>query len=88
MKHGHQGANLPVKNVKTGRIDITAQNHFYEIDLNGKNELTLTYQNVIDNDVEGYVDNKNKIIGVQYLLIDTLSEDEDIIKNFIKIMKK
>ena len=87
MKHGHQGANLPVKNIKTGKIDITSQNHFYQISLEDKNELTITHQNVIDNDIEGFVDNKNKIIAIQYLVNDTLNENEDVIKNFIKIMK-
>lgn len=87
MKHGHQGANLPVRNLKTGKIEITSQAHFYQIDSLGDATLQLTYQNVIDNDIEGFVDTKNKIIGVQYLPIDTLDIDEDVIRQFIKNMK-
>ena len=45
------------------------------------------YISVIDNDIEGFVDTKNKIIGVQYLPIDTLDIDEDVIRQFIKNMK-
>ena len=87
MKHGHHGANLPVRNLKNGKIEITSQAHFYEITSLENTTLDVTHHNVIDNDIEGFVDNKNRIIGVQYLLIDTLTEDEDVIKRFIKIMK-
>ena len=87
MKHGHHGANLPVKNIKTGKIEITSQSHFYEIKSLENTSLDITHKNVIDNDIEGFVDTKNKIIGVQYLVIETLSQDEDVIKRFIKLMK-
>ena len=49
--------------------------------------LDVTHINVIDNDIEGFVDNKARVIGVQYLVVDTLSDDENVIKRFIKNMK-
>lgn len=33
MKFGHRGANHPVKNLETGKVDITSQNHGYAIDI-------------------------------------------------------
>ena len=87
MKHGHQGANLPVRNVKNGKIEITSQSHFYAIESLENTSLDVTHINVIDNDIEGFVDNKARVIGVQYLVIDTLSDDENVIKRFIKNMK-
>ena len=88
MKHGHQGANLPVRNLETNKIEITSQNHFYAIELETVKNLKVTHQNVIDNDIEGYVDDKNKIIGSQLNVVETLNDDENIIKRFINNMKK
>ena len=87
MKHGHQGANLPVKNVEKDKIEITSQNHLYDIKLKETKNLKITHVNVIDSTVEGFIDEKNKVMGVQYLVQETLSEDENVIKRFIKLMK-
>lgn len=55
MKYGHRGANQPVKNVRTGRVYISSQNHGYEVissSLEGKGELS--YVNANDNTCEGF----------------------------------
>ena len=81
MKHGHQGANIPVRNLLTGRIEITSQNHFYEIsDLN--EEVKVIETSVVENDIEVFESNNHKVIGVQYNLT------EQVIENFVKQMKK
>ena len=41
MKFGHRGANHPVKDLRTGKIDITSQNHGYSIDCDSLKILTL-----------------------------------------------
>ena len=41
MKFGHRGANHPVKDLRTGKIDITSQNHGYSIDRDSLKILTL-----------------------------------------------
>lgn len=87
-KHGHQGANFPVRNLSTDTIEITAQNHFYNIIEDSLHSLKITHRNVIDGDVEGFVDDKNKIIGVQYLIQETLNPNEDIISRFVLNMKR
>ncbi|MCR5787203.1 MAG: glutamine-hydrolyzing carbamoyl-phosphate synthase small subunit [Acholeplasmatales bacterium] len=68
MKFGHRGANHPVKNLKSGKIEITSQNHSYAIDIKSlKNtDLTLTHINLLDDEAEGMEDIKNKVIAVQY----------------------
>ena len=88
MKHGHQGANIPVRNIETDKIDITSQNHFYEIKIDNIKGIKATHINVLDGDIEGFIDEKNKIIGIQYLIQETLNEKENIILKFMKNMKK
>ena len=68
MKFGHRGANHPVKNLMTGKVEITSQNHSYAVDqesLKGTG-LELTHINLLDNETEGMCDKKNKVIAVQY----------------------
>lgn len=68
MKFGHRGGNHPVMNMKTGKIEITSQNHSYAVDaasLEGT-ELTLTHKNLLDNTAEGVESAKNKLFSVQY----------------------
>lgn len=68
MKFGHRGANHPVKDLTTGKIEITSQNHSYAVDkdsLQGTG-LTLTHINILDEEPEGIQDEKNLVIGVQY----------------------
>lgn len=88
MKHGHQGANLPVRNIIDDTIEITSQNHFYGINMEEKDNIKITHRSVVDNDIEGFIDVKNKIIGVQYLIQETLSVNENILIRFINNMKK
>ena len=87
MIHGHQGSNFPIRNVKTDKIEIGSQNHFYSIDLNETKELKVTHENVLDKDIEGFIDTKNKVLGIHYLIQETLNEDENVVSRFIKLMK-
>ena len=81
MRHGHQGANIPVRNLLTNKIDITSQNHFYEIsELN--DEVKVVETSVVGNDIEMFVSSNNKVVGVQYNLT------ESIIETFMKLMKR
>lgn len=55
MKYGHRGANQPVKNLKTGRVYISSQNHGYEVVSSSlKNVGRLSYVNANDNTCEGF----------------------------------
>ena len=88
MKHGHQGANLSVRNVENGTIEITSQTHFYAIELDETSKLKVIHRNVMDGDIETFIDEKTKVIGTNLLLIDTLNEEENILNRFTKLMKK
>jgi len=68
MKFGHRGANHPVKNLITSKIEITSQNHSYAIDKSSlaNTGLELTHINLLDNEAEGMMDKVNKVISVQY----------------------
>jgi carbamoyl-phosphate synthase small subunit len=68
LKFGHRGANHPVKNLKTGRIEITCQNHGFCVDidtLKGK-DVELTHINLNDNTLEGFRCKKSPAFSVQY----------------------
>ena len=68
QKIGHNGCNIPVRNLKTNRIEITSQNDQYAVDIESLKNTTLvpTHQNVIDGIITGVEDQKNKVIAVQY----------------------
>lgn len=68
LKFGHRGGNHPVKNLKTGRIEITSQNHSYAVDAESiKNtKLEITHINLLDNTVEGAECKKDYVFSVQY----------------------
>ena len=68
MKFGHHGGNHAVKNLETGKIEITSQNHSYAVDessLEGT-DLTITHINLLDKTVEGVACEKDRIYSVQY----------------------
>ena len=68
LKFGHRGANHPVKNLDTGAIEITSQNHGFCVDMDslaGKN-VELTHINLNDNTLEGLRCKKLKAFAVQY----------------------
>ena len=68
LKFGHRGANHPVKNLKTGKIEITSQNHGFCVDMDSlKNKnVELTHVNLNDNTVEGIRCKKLAAFSVQY----------------------
>ena len=68
LKFGHRGANHPVKNLRTGRIEITSQNHGFCVDidsLKGKG-AELTHMNLNDQTLEGLRCQHLRAFSVQY----------------------
>jgi carbamoyl-phosphate synthase small subunit len=68
LKFGHRGANQPVKNLRSGRVEITSQNHGFAVDtesLQG-NDVEITHINLNDNTLEGFRHRKYPIFSVQY----------------------
>lgn len=68
MKFGHRGNSVPVKNLKTGKIKFTAQNHGYAIDEQTlvENDCTVTYRCVNDSSIEGFKHNPTNSWGIQF----------------------
>ncbi len=69
MFNGHRGLNHPVKNLKTGRCEITSQNHGFSVNFKGtdKNKnVELTHININDNTVAGIRLKNKKAFSVQY----------------------
>jgi carbamoyl-phosphate synthase small subunit len=68
LKFGHRGANHPVKNLKTGEIEITSQNHGFAVDWKTMDEshVELTHINLNDNTVEGFQHKQLPLFCVQY----------------------
>jgi len=68
LKFGHRGANQPVQNTFTGRVEITSQNHGFAVDADSmaKANIKLTHVNLNDNTVEGFVHNELPVLAVQY----------------------
>ena len=68
LKFGHRGGNHPVKDLRTGKVEITSQNHSYAVDPESleKTDLTLTHLNILDNTVEGVECLRDRVFSVQY----------------------
>jgi carbamoyl-phosphate synthase small subunit len=67
LKFGHHGGNQPVIDLKTRRVEITAQNHGFAVDAASlSNDCTITSTNLNDNTVEGIQHKSLPILSVQY----------------------
>jgi carbamoyl-phosphate synthase small subunit len=67
LKFGHRGGNHPVRELATGRIHITAQNHGYAVDPDTlRDGLEVTHVNLNDGTVEGLKHKELPIFAIQY----------------------
>ena len=68
LKFGHRGANQPVKDLATGHIEITSQNHGFCVDLDSldKDQVELTHVNLNDGSLEGMRHKKYPAFSVQH----------------------
>ena len=67
LKFGHHGCNHPVKNLKTGAVEITSQNHNYAIEESSlPANVEVTHINLNDNTVEGIRHKELPAFSVQY----------------------
>ena len=67
LKFGHRGGNHPVKDLATGRVHITAQNHGYAVDPDSlPSELEVSHVNLNDDTVEGLRHRSLPIFSIQY----------------------
>jgi carbamoyl-phosphate synthase small subunit len=67
LKFGHRGANHPVKELASGKIEITSQNHGFAVDPNSlPADVKVTHLNLYDGTVEGFRHTSKPVFSVQY----------------------
>jgi carbamoyl-phosphate synthase small subunit len=67
LKFGHRGGNQPVKDLLTGKVSITAQNHGFAVDADSlPPDVEVTHVNLNDGTVEGLRSNSMPVFSVQY----------------------
>lgn len=68
LKFGHRGGNQPVKDLDTGRVEITSQNHGFCVDMESLDprEVRVTHVNLNDNTLEGLSHRHLPLFSVQY----------------------
>ena len=66
LKFGHHGCNHPVKDLTTGRIEVSSQNHGFCVDIDSLDDVEITHINLNDNTLEGFAHKTKPIIAVQH----------------------
>ena len=68
LKFGHRGGNHPVKDLRSGRVEITAQNHGFSVDPDSLSENDVEYTHINPNDqtLEGFRHRREPVVAVQY----------------------
>jgi carbamoyl-phosphate synthase small subunit len=67
LKFGHRGANHPVKDLESGKVEITSQNHGFAVDPKSlPSDVKVTHLNLYDGTVEGLRHTKRPVFCVQY----------------------
>jgi len=92
LKFGHRGANHPVRNLETGTIEITSQNHGFCVDMESlKNKgIKTTHINLNDMTCEGLSDTQRNLLSVQYHPEAAPGPHDSgyLFEKFISIMKR
>ncbi len=91
MSLGHRGANHPVKNLINGNVEITSQNHGFEVVKSSlKKNIQITHQSLFDNSIEGIKLKNKPVYSVQYHPESNPGPQDSVylFEEFIKSMKK
>jgi len=92
LKFGHHGGNHPVKELKSGKVAITSQNHGFNVDMKSvpTKDVIMTHVNLYDNTAEGLESKKLKLFSVQYHPeAGPGPHDASVLfKNFTELMRK
>ncbi|WP_461210594.1 glutamine-hydrolyzing carbamoyl-phosphate synthase small subunit [Desulfocurvus sp. DL9XJH121] len=66
LKFGHHGLNHPVKDLTTGRIEVSSQNHGFCVDVDSLSGIAVTHVNLNDQTLEGFHHVKKPILAIQH----------------------
>ena len=67
LKFGHRGGNQPVKEMKSGKVEITAQNHGFAVEASeSEKSLNVSHLNLNDKTIEGFYNDDAYLITVQH----------------------
>ena len=91
MKLGHRGANHPVKNLINDNVEITSQNHGFEVvKQNLPKNIMITHQSLFDNSIEGIKLKNKPVFSVQYHPESNPGPQDSVylFQEFINNMKK
>jgi len=92
LKFGHHGANHPVKDLKTGKISITTQNHGFCVDIDSldKKDIEITHVNLNDKTLEGMRHKRFPAFSVQFHPEASPGphDAEYLFKDFVSMMRK
>lgn len=89
-KTGRHGANHPVKNLGTGRVEITSQNNGYSLEASfAKNkDIVITHANLFDSGIQGFKHKEYPVYGVQYYPAVGMSETAYLFETFFGMVNK
>jgi carbamoyl-phosphate synthase small subunit len=91
MYLGHRGANHPVKNLIKGNVEITSQNHGFEVIKNSlSRNIQITHQSLFDNSIEGIKLKNKPVFSVQYHPESNPGPQDSVylFEEFVRSMKK
>ena len=90
LKFGHRGINQPVKNLDTGKIEVTSQNHGFVVDIDSlkHQDVEITHVNLNDGTLEGFRHTTYPLFAVQYHPEASPGPHDAgyLFKNFIQLM--
>jgi carbamoyl-phosphate synthase small subunit len=90
LKFGHRGGNQPIKNLETGKVEITAHNHGFAVEAKSlPADVEVTHVNLNDNTVAGLKHKKLPVFSVQYHPESAPGphDSEYLFRNFIELME-